>query len=673
MYKSATINIILLILIAINAYSQPTIMQLSVASFNILTNDMDARINHPKQDRNGEKCAIIKVVTTETGFTWEGGGLGIIDVESKIGEYWLYVPYGAKKLTIKHDKYGVLKDYMYPAAIQKATVYELVLTTGKVTTIIEKAEIKSNWLIVTSEPSGADVYIDDNYRGQTPYNQHIRLGEHSYRISKEMHNIQAGKFEIISEDEKKELHIILSPIEDSKEKITGTEQENCSLIITSKPESGASIFMDEKKLDKQTPYTINNLLPGEHTITIKKDWFTPLKKLIVIQADETKELNLTLIPAFGEVSITTEPEADIYIDKQELRFGNYSGRLSAGLHIIEAKKDSLYDSRKIEIFIGDNKQIELKPYFKTGSLKVVSQPFAANILLNKTNYGITPRTIDQLPIGEYNLLLVKPGCDTIQKQITIKENELTEINEKLKTEKKISINSDPPGAEISIDGKNYGKTPQNLSLPFGEHSIKILKGDYYLVKSNNTLNIISNKDTYTYNLKIKKRFFVSYTGSITLPSTEFISPVGIQIGYLGKPGMYFSLRLNTQYNIKSDYIYENDEIIGFKEGFYYEFNDNTKYPSLIATGGLIFRLVRNVNLYTGVGYGYNKTLWQISEYQYPDTYIEDKLVENVEYSITGIAVEAGLMYRGKRLLYNIGYSTLAFKNSAVVLGTGLYF
>ena len=47
--------------------------QLSVKSFNKLANDLDARVNEPKKDQNGDVCAIIKVVTTQTGFSFECG------------------------------------------------------------------------------------------------------------------------------------------------------------------------------------------------------------------------------------------------------------------------------------------------------------------------------------------------------------------------------------------------------------------------------------------------------------------------------------------------------------------------------------------------------------------------------------------------------------------------
>ena len=63
--------------------------QISVKSFEKRENDITARIEAPKKDQNGDLCAIIKVVTTQTGFVWDSDALGIISADYKTGEYWI--------------------------------------------------------------------------------------------------------------------------------------------------------------------------------------------------------------------------------------------------------------------------------------------------------------------------------------------------------------------------------------------------------------------------------------------------------------------------------------------------------------------------------------------------------------------------------------------------------
>ena len=185
-----------LILFAVLTYFQCIGQDIMVKSFRQLSFDMDARINFPKTDQNGEKCAIIKVVTTETGFSWDPDMLGIVKSEKKIGEYWLYVPRGAKKLTIEHEKLGVLRDFFYPEPILVETVYEMVLITGKVTTEIKNDEISTQWVIITTEPDNAFIYINDHPAGRTPYQSELPIGNYTYRISKDLYYDESGSFEL---------------------------------------------------------------------------------------------------------------------------------------------------------------------------------------------------------------------------------------------------------------------------------------------------------------------------------------------------------------------------------------------------------------------------------------------------------------------------------------------
>lgn len=120
--------------------------QISVLSFKKLENDLSARGNDGRVDQNGDKCAIIKVVTNETGFVFEPDALGIVGAVQKTGEIWLYVPYGARHLTIKHPHMRMLRNYVYPEWIGKACVYELVV--DKVRESNEKLSGQSNNKVV---------------------------------------------------------------------------------------------------------------------------------------------------------------------------------------------------------------------------------------------------------------------------------------------------------------------------------------------------------------------------------------------------------------------------------------------------------------------------------------------------------------------------------------------
>ena len=111
---------------------------ISVSSFKLLDTDITANTAGTMElDQNGETSALIKVVTTQTGFTFDGGALGIVKTKQTPGEVWVYIPRGAKKITIKHPQLGVLRDFYYPITIEAARTYEMVLVSGEVHTIVK--------------------------------------------------------------------------------------------------------------------------------------------------------------------------------------------------------------------------------------------------------------------------------------------------------------------------------------------------------------------------------------------------------------------------------------------------------------------------------------------------------------------------------------------------------
>lgn len=87
-------------------------------------------------DQNGEKCAIIKVKTTEKGFTFDIGSLAVQKVDyNHTAEIWVYVPHGAKKITIAHPQLGEVS-YDFPIPIERGKTYIMKLTTNTVVTSV---------------------------------------------------------------------------------------------------------------------------------------------------------------------------------------------------------------------------------------------------------------------------------------------------------------------------------------------------------------------------------------------------------------------------------------------------------------------------------------------------------------------------------------------------------
>jgi hypothetical protein len=536
----------------------------NVKSFKSVPDDMTARVTAPEIDQNGDKCALIKVRTTQKGFVFEGDMLGIWKTLPKVGEYWVYVSPKVKKLTIKHPYLGI-GDYLYSEPINEASVYIMELTCGKVTTIVEDIEIPTQWVVFNSSPEGADVYIDDKYIGQTPTTKQVEVGKHTYRIEKALYHGSAGAFELGFE--KKEfieadlkpnygwadikthpeegaevlidgIRVGLTPMKterlqsgdhtltirkelykDLTKTISISDNESTEFVIdlnanfgrielATTPIDGADVILDGKPTGKKTPCTLEKIASGQHTIKLRCDWYEPKTEKFTLSDNEEEHLTIELKPTFGILELKSSEGVKLYIDNKEVGNNIFKTRLAAGIYTVEARKDKHHTHKQtIELAVGDEEIIELKPRPKYGQLDVNSSPFDADIYLEGKHVGSTPQTMRNLFVGNYKLELKKEGYGTVKKTVTVNENKTTEINESLPQGELVRINSLPENAKVYVNNKLVGQTPLKISLSYGKHSVKVEKNgetDYRSVR------VVQNgKNTFSFNVQRYKNISIN--------------------------------------------------------------------------------------------------------------------------------------------------------------------
>ena len=407
----------LLTIFLIIAFSETLFaQQISVKSFGKLENDLDARVNEPLKDFDGNICAIIKVVTTQTGFSFDCGQIGVVKTVPKTSEIWVYVPSGAKRITISHPQLGLLRDYLFPQPIEKATVYELVLTTGKVITTVDET-IESQWLVINPDPADASIFINDLFVKSGAYQAKHKPGNYTYRIESPLYHSDAGIVEITNA--KKEINVKLKPAFGYLE-------------VSSKPETEARVAIDGKFLAQRTPCLSDALPSGEHTLQIIKEMFEPRTIKIMVTDGATTQVSITLVPTFADVNITTQADATIYINNEKKENGTWKGRLNAGIYSIEARKQSHSPAKQdIEVVAGEKREFDLQPTPIYGSLNVITKPSGATITINGKNYKVTPNTIDSLLIGDQNIELSRQNFITVSRVVTIAEGKVTVLSEQL--------------------------------------------------------------------------------------------------------------------------------------------------------------------------------------------------------------------------------------------------
>ena len=429
-------KLILLLTILTMAFTAKA--QLSVASFTPL-NDLDASVNEPKTDQNGEKCAIIKVVTTETGFTFDCGQLAVTATVQKTAEIWVYVPRGVRKLKIAHPTLGQLNTddgfYWFPeGGVKAGTSYRLVLTSDEVVTVVKKKEVETGFFILESEPSGANVYLTidgkEEWQGVTPFQKNMEYGSYRFRVSKNMYHDDIGSANI--NQDKVRLTAQLMPAFGN-------------ISLTTNPK-GVKVNIEGQDKEYTTPCTTDNLASGKDVVYLTKERYAPVRREVTVKDGEILPLNITMEARFAKVSINTLQGADILVDGRRIGSTSYTAELGEGIYNIEATlPHHRKASKQIEVKANQSQTVELNPEPIFGTLIVQSTPFDAKVIVDGKKEGTTPLKIKQILEGEHEVSISKKGYATMTKRVSIADAQTFTLEEKLqasKTEDKIKDEMD---------------------------------------------------------------------------------------------------------------------------------------------------------------------------------------------------------------------------------------
>lgn len=436
---------------------------MSVAGFEERPMDMDARVTHPVTDPNGQTCALIKVETTQTGFGFDTGVIQVVKTEQKIGEVWVYVQPRVKKITIMHQDYEPVRDYYFPTgALKEATVYLLKLRTAGAPVQAASTQQHSGFLIINSEPQGAEVWLNNESTGEvTPFRRKLAIGDEvPYRLSLPLYHDEAGMVTV--DQPRKELQFALRPAFGS-------------VTVTSTP-SGALVFLDEKQVG-QTPLTLDRIASGSHSLRLQAPQYAVERRNVSVADGQTANVAVTLAARFAEITVQAPQGAVVTVDGDRKGSGTLSWRQSEGLCDIVVSMAGHRDARRqLEVVAGRAQTVQLTPQPIYGSASVDSDLMDAEIWIDGKKYGVTPNVVERLLVGSHTLVLKKSGYADLQQQFSVEEGKEASLLVKLPTGRSVQFTSEKPGMQIIVDGKKLGTTPLTAVVGIGHHSVSAMRG-----------------------------------------------------------------------------------------------------------------------------------------------------------------------------------------------------
>ena len=449
-------------LISINLFSQINVKE---GSFR----KIDGYVMLDKKehlDDNDNPMALIKITTENISaeqrakFYFNGNLETFFDKQLQDdGQLYLYISAVASFVEIIHPEYGKT-EYHFPFDLCDFCGYEMVVQyVPLVASDNESVKPQNNFLTITCDQDNAAVYIDDEYVGDKDGFKSLPIGStHTWRIECDLYHTESGSVTIT------EGQLVIDK---------ALRPAFGFLNVKSTPENGAIVYVNNKRVG-ETPYTSERLASGSYKVRVVKEMYKTSEQTFVVSDGKTTNAVLNMIANFVNVTINTDSQSDIYVDEELKGKGKWSGRLSEGAHLVEARKISHTSTfKEVNLTAGMTEVINVespKPIY--GYLEISSNPILADIYIDGKHCGQTPKVIYDLLVGEHELKLTKQGCAELKKNIAITEGETLTLNEKLQTGKEISISTDKSGDKIYVDGNYVGISPITSTLSYGNHEIK---------------------------------------------------------------------------------------------------------------------------------------------------------------------------------------------------------
>ncbi|MDP8238351.1 MAG: PEGA domain-containing protein [Candidatus Hatepunaea meridiana] len=497
----------------------------------------DATTEIHKDLKKDETQGTLRIVSTPTNATifieGEDVGLSSKTIDLDPGQYQITL----KKVGLEDY---TIEDITIEAGHQREIFAELSdqpATTGTLSILASP----SYSTISVIYPDGTEKIV-----GVSPQMvKELEPGTYPIKISKEGY-IEAEGEALVEVGQTKEFHRELRKVGDVEAELT----------IASVP-SGAKIFANDEDTGLLTPETITfsqeefNALPtaGFIDITLEAEDYKPWSQNVGLIMEAEKKLEVILVKedvTTGSVKIsTTPPNAKISVADIDI------GLLTPATIDLECKTShsikvdlANYDSWTFDnIYVPCDKAVEVHKELKKketkGSVKLISSPAYATIIVDGENLGLTTKILELEP-ATYNFMLRKDGYeDYIISDVVVKVGHEKEFFAKLETELAttgaLSLISSPTYATITIiypDGTEHigGATPEIIEeLEPGEYEI-ILKREGYSDASTQT--IVKAGETPEIFLELEKKD-VPDTGVIirSSPSNAKILQTGADTGF----------------------------------------------------------------------------------------------------------------------------------------------
>lgn len=310
---------------------------LTIRDFKYQQYDQTANLKGTlKKDNNGKTAALLKIETNLDNLAFDGGSYGIVTTLHKTGQWWVYVPERAQKITIRHPKYNLCEFY-YPSEIKAGRTYTMKLGLEGMDVTIE-----------ASVP-GSTIQIDDETVGKTPQTVYLAYG---------VHHITARNGNMYYDD-----NVNISKGGDDYLNLKMQDENLLFGTVNVTVADGADIYFDGKKVGIGSWY--QRLKAGTYVVETRKANSEPQSTSFEVEATKDKTIEAKApIPFTGSLTVVTTPKLVGMYNDTKLLSENGFAKLPIGKNDITYKHEGYRSITKTYDIPRDgelNDTIKLKP------------------------------------------------------------------------------------------------------------------------------------------------------------------------------------------------------------------------------------------------------------------------------------------------------------------------
>lgn len=212
-------------------------------------------------------------------------------------------------------------------------------------------------LRVESEPSGAEVWLDGEKVGETPFVLEKKpSGTYSLRLVKPFY-MTYEEFVTVRDGETTRVKALL-------------EQNYGTLVVESEP-PGAAITLNDQPTNRVTPATIEPLQPGVAVVRLSLDGYGEAVEKATVRNRETSRVRVTLQPKLGLLVVTsayddgTICEGEVFVDGRFVGRTPWKGQVVATRHEVRVRCDKGEATVQVVVRHNQREDVAVKVQTKT--------------------------------------------------------------------------------------------------------------------------------------------------------------------------------------------------------------------------------------------------------------------------------------------------------------------